>query len=144
MPTIKLEIDFDSKISSVTEDIDGERISLPLDKMVSFVTGDLGDLYLKLLVPHEDIMMELHAKKSSMMKKGATFDIMPIGDGQLLIRVKGVFKVDAYSHVAERIKSSKGPIYVVGLYSGEWPSTGGEIAEYDHKKQISKIVAQLL
>ena len=144
MPILKIEIDFDSKVTSVTEDIDGERVSLPLEKMVSFITGELGDLYIKLLIPHEDIMMELHAKKSSMMKKGAIFDMMPIGEGQLLVRVKGVFKVDAYSHVAERIKLSKGPIYVTGIYSGEWPSTGGDIVEYNQKKQISKVIGKLL
>ena len=124
MPTLKIEIDFDSKVSSVTEDVDGERVILPLEKMVSFITGKLGDLYVKILIPHEDIMMELHAKKSSMMKKGAIFDMMPTSDGQLLVRVKGVFKVDAYSHVAERVKSTKCP--------------------YDQSNQTSKIIAQLL
>jgi hypothetical protein len=144
MPTLKIEIDFDSKVTLVTEDIDGERVPLSLEKMVSFITGGLGDLYVKLLVPHEDIMMELHAKKALMMKKGAIFDMMPIGEGQLLVKVKGVFKVDAYSHVAERVKLSKGPIYVTGIYSGDWPSTGGDIVEYDQKKQISSTIGQLL
>lgn len=144
MPVLKIEIDFDSKLNVVTEDIDGERVSLEIEKMISFITGKLGDLYVKLLIPHDGVMMELHAKKLAMMKKGAIFDMMPTVDGMVLVKVKGVFKVDAYSHVAERVKASKEPIYVSGVYAGDWPSIGGDLIEYNSKDQTSKITAKLL
>ena len=115
MASLKIEIELDSKISGISEDIDGKRKILSQEKMISFITGKLGDLYLNLLIPHDGVMMELHAQKTNMMKKGAIFDLMPIGKGEVLIKVKGVFKVDAYSHVAERVKTSNEPIYVTSL-----------------------------
>lgn len=143
MPTLKIEIDFESKLSNLSEDREGERVLLPTDKIISFITGGVGDLYIKLLIPHDGVMMELHAQKSSMMKKGAIWDMMPAGSGGLMVRVKGIFKVNAYSHVADRIKESKGPIYIAGIYAGEWPATGGDIMDYDKAKQTSKVVAKL-
>ena len=143
MAILKIEIELDSKISGISEDIDGKRKILSQEKMISFITGKLGDLYLNLLIPHDGVMMELHAKKTNMMKKGAIFDVMPIGKGEALIKVKGIFKVEAYSHVAERVKTSNEPIYVTGLYAGDWPPTGGTLADYDSKQQKSTVIGKL-
>ncbi|MEY4565673.1 MAG: hypothetical protein RLY14_643 [Planctomycetota bacterium] len=143
MPTLKVEIEFDSKLIKLTEEQDGERVPLGMDKTISFITGGLGDLYVQLLVPHDGVMMELHAKKSSMMKKGAIWDMLPTADGGLMVRIKGIFKVNAYSHVVERIQESKGPIYIAGIYAGDWPAAGGDIIDYNKAKQVSTLIAKL-
>lgn len=143
MATLNIEINFETKTDNPAEEIDGIKVNLPTEKLTSFIEGQLGDLYLNLLIPHDGVMMELHAKKEKMKKKEALFYLTPISNG-LSIRVKGTFKVDAYSHVAERMKSSQEPIYVTGLFAGDWPPIGANLIDYDVIKQTSKIIAKLV
>jgi hypothetical protein len=143
MPTLKIEMDFDSKLTGLTKEQDGDRVPLEMDEIISFITEKMGDLYVQLLVPHDGVIMELHAKKSSMMKKGAIWDMMPTSNGGLMVRIKGTFKVNAYTHVVERIQESKEPIYIAGIFAGDWPASGGEIVDYNKKKQVSKLIANL-
>jgi len=144
MPSINLAIELDTKTLPIMRVIDGEKTKINKDDLINFITGKLGDIYLNIHAPHDGVMMELHAKKSSMKKKEAIFDIMPTGKGDLLIKVKGTFKVDAYSHVAERIKASPDTIFVTGIFAGEWPPTGAHFVDYDAKSQTSKITAKLV
>jgi hypothetical protein len=69
--------------------------------------------------------------------------MMPTSTGGLMVRIKGTFKVNAYTHVVERIQESKEPIYIAGIFAGDWPASGGEIVDYNKKKQVSKLIANL-
>ena len=115
-----------------TEDSTKKALS-PTD-VDKFIAGELGDHYLSILIPNDDIYSELHAKKADMKKKGAIFEITRDGKG-VSVKIEGTFKVTAYSHVIDRIKSNADEIYVAGIYCGDWPPFGGNFAGVDADKK---------
>ncbi len=144
MPNLNIEINFDSETLEFIESRDDKKVKLKMNEIVDFIMGKYGDIYLSLLVPHEDIFMELHAKKSDMKKRGAAFDMMPTAENTLKVFVKGTFKVSAYSHVAERLQTLNPPIYVTGIYAGDFPPVGSAFREFNKSNNTSKIFGTLV
>lgn len=138
MANLSIEINLDADTLPLIDERGDKKKTLSLSELVDFITGKYGSIYLNILVPHDGISMELHANKDDMKKKGSAFDLLPLPDGTLKVSVKGVFKVSAYSHVAERIKTLNLPIFVTGIYAGDYPPVGGDFKSFDKETQRSE------
>ena len=143
MPNLNIEINLENDTIPLIDKNEDTPKTLSHSELLDFIMGKYGDIYLNILVPHDGISMELHAKKIDMKKKNASFDMMPLPDGTLKVSVKGTFKVPAYSHVAERIKTLNLPIYVTGVYAGNYPPVGADFKSFDKETKISKHTGKL-
>ena len=142
MAQLKVEIEFESETNTLQKKVDGEKVDLSKAEILSFCEGELGDVYLNLLVPHDGSHMELHANRQDMAKKNGMFELTELPNGGLKVKVKGVFKVDAYKHVQERIEEGNLPFYISGIYAGDWPPIGGDFKGYDKTTNNSSLVAK--
>jgi hypothetical protein len=143
MPNLNIDISFNTDTLPLIDKREDTPKTLSLSELVDFIMGKYGDIYLNILVPHDGVSMELHAKKADMKKKNSSFDIMPLPDGTLKVAVKGTFKVSAYSHVAERITTLNPPIYVTGIYAGDYPPVGADFKSFNKETQVSEYTGQL-
>lgn len=143
MPFANIEISCEIDVPEVKGTIDFEKKLLPAADLDKFVSGELGEHYLSILVPNDDIYSELHAPKSGMKKKGALFEITKNGNG-VKVKVQGTFKVNAYAHVLERLKNAPDKIFITGLYCGEWPPFGGDFSGVDKDKNAFPITGKLI
>ena len=143
MLSVKVTIAFSGLISGFARKVDGSSVALNKMELDEFCKGAFGDPYLVILVHSNDVARELHAEKASMMKKGAIFDISPSGDDAISINVSGVFKVNAYTHVVEELKSGA-TMYVVGLQAWVWTGPKGYLGGYNKESNTSPVTAQII
>jgi hypothetical protein len=143
MPAVNVEIVCEVEIPELKGTFDSEKRILSSEDIQKFVSGVFGEHYLEILVPYDGIHMEFQAKKSDMKKKGAVFEVNYL-DGVVELKVSGVFKVNAYSHVVPRIKDNSDKIYVTGLYCGDWPHYGGGFKGFDKDSGKFPVTARLV
>lgn len=142
MPNINIQISCEVDVSGIAGTVDFEKKMLSTEDVQKFISGELGEHYLTILIPNDDIFSEIQAKKTDMKKKGAIFEVLPKGTG-VRVKVDGVFKVNAYSHVIDRIKANADNIFVVGIHCGDWPPYGGNFVGVDVEKNMFPIRGQL-
>lgn len=143
MAIINIEINCEIEIPEIIGTYDSKKKSVTPEDFEKFISGELGDHYLNILIPKEGIYYQLQAKKAEMKKKGAIFNITVV-DGSIRLTTQGVFKVSAYSHVIPVIKNNPENIYVTGLFCGDWPPFGGTFKGVDEENKQFPVLGKLV
>jgi hypothetical protein len=132
MAVLSIEINCEVEIPDIFGTYDNKKRKVPEGDLQKFVSGELGEHYLEILIPNDGIFTSIQAQKKLMKKKGAIFSL-ELANGGVNLKVQGVFKVNLYSHVLERIKNEPTKIYVSGLFSGDYPPFGGRFRGFDEE-----------